>query len=243
MPRINNKATKFYNLLISKFLIPSIILIALIVFVDKFIHNPTFDQVLKKKSTYYHSSSRSEKLSSYKSAMDVDNETTRIYALNLAKKNPGGYNFRQVFTIYDDLINKWNYVNDPNSMDLIASASFSIEAGFVGDCDDYAVTMATLIECIGGKTRIISASNKKSGHAYAELFVGGEQKREEVLYVINKRYMDNYPAGIPVHFSKDDLGNYWLNLDWTSKHPGGKYFESEYETIYYPSENKFVFTE
>ena len=107
MPRINNKATRFYNLLMGKFLIPSIILIALIVFVDKIIHNPTFDQVIKNKSTYYHSSSRSEKLALYKSAMDVDNETTRIYALNLAKKNPGGYNFRQVFTIYDDLINKW----------------------------------------------------------------------------------------------------------------------------------------
>ena len=46
--------------------------------------------------------------------------------------------------------------------------------------------------------------------------------------------MDNYPAGIPVHFSKDDLLNLFLKI-YFSKHPGGTIIESEYETIYYPS--------
>ena len=51
---------------------------------------------IKNKSTYYHSSSRSEKLALYKSAMDVDNETTRIYALNLAKKNEIEFNLLNI---------------------------------------------------------------------------------------------------------------------------------------------------
>ena len=61
--------------------------------------------------------------------MDVRQSKYHQRSLNLLVKNPGGYNFRQVFTIYDDLINAGIYVNDPNSMDLIASAYLSIEAG------------------------------------------------------------------------------------------------------------------
>mgnify|MGYP003948755317 CR=1 FL=1 len=243
MSKTDKHIVGIYKLLLHKVVIPLFVLLFIFVFVDKMIHTPSLDQLIQNNSTYSHTSPRDEKLTAYKKAMDVNHKTTRIYALNLAKQNSGTYNYRQVFTIYDDLVNKWNYVNDPVSDDIIAPASFSIEAGLVGDCDDYAVTMATLIECIGGKTRIISASKKKSGHAYAELFVGGEQNKEEVLYILNKRYIRNYPKGIPVHFSVDQNGSYWLNLDWTSKHPGGKYFESDYETVYYPSENKFIYTE
>ena len=227
--------------LIINVLLPSFLLFSLYASLDNILQNHSINKDYDKvhNSQYNFQSS---KLTIYQKAMDVNNPVTRKYALQLAKNNPGSYNFKQVFSIYDDLINNWNYVNDPISMDLVSKASFSIDVGLTGDCDDYAITMASLIECIGGRTRIISATNGNSGHAYAEVHVGNQKKKQELIQFLNKRYGRFYKNKIAVHFSLDDVGDYWLNLDWTAKHPGGKYYKSDHETIYYPTQNYYVMT-
>jgi hypothetical protein len=196
-------------------------------------------RIMGQRISYNSTDDLEIRLQFYKSASDYENPITRKYALNLASKNAGSFNLRQVFTIYDDLINKWQYVNDPKSNELIANASFSIETGFKGDCDDYAVLMSSLIQAIGGKTRIVNGFNKKSSHAYTEIFIGDLEKKQEASYLLHKRYGRNYPNGLVIHYSKDQNGHFWLNLDWNAKYPGGPYFSSNSQIIYNTQEGKY----
>ena len=241
MKNIGENTISHKRYLIVNVLLPLFLLFSLYASLDNLLKNYS----INKSHDNFHDSQynfQTSKLTIYQKAMDVENPVTRKYALELAKNNPGTYNFRQVFSIYDDLINNWNYVNDPVSKDLVSKASFSIDVGLTGDCDDYAITMASLIECIGGRTRIISATKGDSGHAYAEVFVGDKTRKQELIKGLNKRYGRLYKNKIAVHFSLDDNGNYWLNLDWTAKHPGGKYYKADHETIYYPTQNYYILT-
>jgi hypothetical protein len=196
-------------------------------------------RLMGQRISYYKTNDLENRLQVYKAASDFKHPITRKFALNLASRNAGSYNLRQVFTIYDEVLNKWQYVNDPSSAELIAKASFSIETGLKGDCDDFAVTLSSLIQAIGGKTRIVNGFKKNASHAYTELFIGDLSKKQEASYLIHKRYGRNYPKGLIIHYSQDSTGNYWLNLDWNTKHPGGKYFEATKQLIFYTSEGKY----
>lgn len=196
-------------------------------------------RIMGQRISYSTSSELEIRLQAYNSSSDYTNPITRKFALNLASKNAGSFNLRQVFTIFDEIVNKWEYVNDPKANELIAKASFSIESGLKGDCDDFSVVMSSLILAIGGKTRIVNSFNKHSSHAYTELFIGDIHKKLETSYLIHKRYGRNYPNGLVVNYSKDINGNYWLNLDWSAKYPGGSYFKSDSQIIFYTQEGIF----
>lgn len=179
------------------------------------------------------------------SAMDIEDETTRIYTLNVAAKYPGDYNISQICSVYDELFANWKYVNDPRGSEFIAKASTTIKAELKGDCDDFAILMATMIESIGGKTRIVAAFGEEGNHAYAEVFMGSKDNMEEYLDTINKHYAEFFRRrhGVSkvkeIHYHIDQDGNAWMNLDWTSEYPGGPYFEAERLVIYYPREGLY----
>ena len=143
---------------------------------------------------------------------------------------------------------KWRYVNDPRGIDYMAPAHESIEAGLAGDCDDFAILMASLIEAIGGKTRVILAWGPKGGHAYAEVYVGNENDVQRLIDWISN-YSDEYGRlrkklyrwllgeNYTFHYHKEGSGECWLNLDWTAEHPGGKFFTSYRAIAVYPDGN------
>lgn len=178
-------------------------------------------------------------------AMDIENETTRIFTLNVAAKYPGDYNIAQICSVYDELFSNWKYVNDPRGSEYIAKASMTIKAELKGDCDDFAILMATMIESIGGKTRIVAAFGEDGNHAYAEVFMGARDKMEDYLETINEHYSDYFfrRHGVrkvsEIHYHVDNNGNAWMNLDWTSEYPGGPYFEAERLVIYHPRERQY----
>ena len=167
-------------------------------------------------------------------AVDYTNPITRDYAIQLAALCPGKYSICQICEIYDYLYENWRYVNDPNGFDYFSPASRTIKANLVGDCDDYAVLMAAMIAAIGGSSRIVIAFNDNTGsaHAYAEVFMGDETNMEANAEWIRKRYQ----TFLDWLFGKDTVGTIayhkhaddkcWLNLDWSSKFPGGPFFES-----------------
>ena len=166
-------------------------------------------------------------------AVDYTNPTTRDYAIQLAALCPGAYSTCQICEIYDYLRKNWKYVNDPSGFNYFSPASRTIKANLAGDCDDYAVLMAAMIAAIGGTSRIILAwSDDGSGHAYAEVYMGDETNMEANAEWIRKRYQ----TFLDWLFGKDTVGTIayhkhadgkcWLNLDWTSKFPGGPFFKS-----------------
>ena len=148
---------------------------------------------------------------------------------------PGEYDIAQVCEIFDYVVGKWKYVNDADKGENYRSASRTIANGLTGDCDDFAILIAALVESIGGQTRISMAYNEKSGHAFTEVLV--TRKKEEMQRIvdeINKLYKTRK---FKIHYKIEQNGECWLNLDWfgTPQHPGGKYFDYNRRTVYYPT--------
>jgi len=172
-------------------------------------------------------SSDTKKADAISAAIEPSNSYVRSYALSSIKSSDGGdYNIGQICDIYDKLYSDWVYVNDPAGTDYYAKASESARL-LRGDCDDYAILMASLIESIGGTARVICAyDGSGEGHAYTEVYLSdSESDVQDLIDDIGQRY-----GRIHVHYhishDKDNNPEYWLNLDWTSNHPGGEFYKS-----------------
>lgn len=84
----------------------------------------------------------------------------------------------QMKTLWKFADDNWNYVHDPaGTKDTWRSASETIENFYLvngkcytGDCDDFAILMASFARQIGYKSRLVTAFNSEGGHAYAEFY-------------------------------------------------------------------------
>jgi hypothetical protein len=171
--------------------------------------------------------------------IEPNNPAVRREAVSLAAKYPGDYTIDQVCSIYKYLKDGWHYVRDPRGSDYLNYANESLSIGKnagcsgAGDCDDFAILMAALVESVGGTTRIILARNStKGGHAYAEVYVGRlngtDSHVDDIIAWLRQEYET---AKIFTHIDTD-TGDIWLNLDWgvdekESAHPGGPFFQGE----------------
>lgn len=181
---------------------------------------------------------KDEKLKLLVDAVDVTNETTNDYAVQLASRFPGEYNIGQICQIYDYVVNNWKYVNDSHNNENFRSASRSIKNNLAGDCDDFAIVISALIESVGGSTRIsLAYDNENKGHAFTEVFISDSQSdMQGIDDEIKKLYgIDQFT----INYTIDEDGKCWLNLDWFSspRIPGGEYFKYVSRTIYYPTAN------
>ena len=169
-------------------------------------------------------------------AMDYSNPVVRDYAARLAAKYPGKYNLKQMSSIYDDVFQKWKFVNDPEG-EYISPASRTIQNGLIGDCDDYAVLMCSLIEAIGGDCRLVLAFGKEGNHVYAEAKIKANQ---ESLDEINSHYagalhtQSDLGAVRRINYHSEPDGE-WLNLDQISAYPGGAFYNAEKYFVIYPN--------
>jgi WD40 repeat protein len=177
--------------------------------------------------------------------VEPDNRDIRHAALLLAGKHPGDYTIEQVDCIYsylkggDDATEGWSYVRDPRGVDYFANASESLNTGKeigcsgIGDCDDFAILMSALVECVGGTTRIVLARNNTTGgHAYTEVYLGNfSEKSNHVEDIISWLKQKHGTDKIYTHIDTDTK-NVWLNLDWGADdkgnaHPGGPFFQGD----------------
>ncbi|MBN1323236.1 MAG: carboxypeptidase regulatory-like domain-containing protein [Methanotrichaceae archaeon] len=178
----------------------------------------------------------STKKAKIRAAVDPTNPITRNKAVEIASQFSGSYNVQQLCSIYHFVKENWRNISDPRGTDFFSPASETITlaesiakrdnatvAG-AGDCDDFAILMASLIEAIGGTTRIVMAYDEKGGHAYAEVYVGQSDKDRTtaILSWLKSSYRCPMVYG---HNNKDDRG-FWLNLDWNADHPGGPIYQS-----------------
>ncbi len=174
-------------------------------------------------------------------AVDISNETTNDFAVRLASRFPGEYNIGQICQIYDYIVKNWKYVNDSDKMENFRSASRTINNDFSGDCDDFAILLAAMIESIGGDSRISFAYNEKEGHAFTEvLATNSKEEMQAIVDEINALYGTDQ---FEINYSEDSDGKCWLNLDWFGRpqHPGGQYFNYTQRVIYYPTLEKPIY--
>lgn len=164
-------------------------------------------------------------------ACDYKSNVVRSKAAEIASQSAGSFNIGQVCDIFDYCYNNWKYVNDPNDRafgDYYQKASNTIKNGLTGDCDDFAILMASMLLSIGGDVRVNGAYTEKSGHAFTELNLGTTDMKIFADYIRAR-----YGFSGSVYYRKDSEGNGWLNLDWWAKHPGGEYYEGKKGVRYY----------
>lgn len=174
-------------------------------------------------------------------ACDYNLPYTRGFAAHLAgkaqaiTKGQSEFCIEQVCEQFDYCYKKWRYVNDPKGREFLARASESICYGLVGDCDDFAVLMASCVLAIGGSATVvygkkIDSNGEYSAHAWAEVDINGFTNKD-VNYIenyIQKRFTSYNIDKIHV---RQDGEHLWLNLDWQAAYPGGPYWSNN--CVYY----------
>lgn len=116
-----------------------------------------------------------------------------------------GDNVRQIMGIRDYMISHWHYIHDPAlDKDTWRAADVTIQLShkgkFPGDCDDFAILMASLAKQIGLKSRVVGAYSSLGGHAFAEFLL---KNRNDLSNSILNSF-DRF---------KDEQG-IWVSLDW-----------------------------
>jgi hypothetical protein len=168
-------------------------------------------------------------------AMDSQNPLTRDFAVSRIPRPHGGmFNAAQVSDLWETVYTRWTYVEDPRGSDYFSPASRTIALGLKGDCDDFAIVVASMIGAVGGNARIVHARNGTESHAYPEVYIGTTREEyEAVAGYIRERYA---VKEVSCHITRDEnTTRYWLNLDWWSNYPGGRFFADDGErTAYYP---------
>nr|WP_319377402.1 transglutaminase family protein [uncultured Methanoregula sp.] len=175
------------------------------------------------------------KAAAIRDAMDSRDPVTRDFAVSLIPRTHGGpFNLAQICDLWETVYSRWTYVDDPRTGDYYSPASHTIALGLKGDCDDFAIVVAAMIESVGGDARVIYASNGTAGHAYPEVYVGTTKEEfDAAAGYIRQRYKI---TDVGCHITNGPAGpRYWLNLDWWSRYPGGRFFGDDGVRIaYYP---------
>jgi PKD repeat protein len=194
-------------------------------------------------------SARGPESTSYRATRDVDsikeeinkkvnpaNELVRDEGLRLVGSRSGAQRIDQICSIYDYIVGNWTFVSDPRGLDVFQYANYTLKMGKdvgssgKGDCDDFSILLASLVESIGGTPRIILAySPATGGHAYTEVYLGNKSDKDVNRMLSWLRTAYNV-SDINIH---TDLvsGDVWLNMDWWkdpggANHPGGPFYQA-----------------
>jgi hypothetical protein len=159
--------------------------------------------------------------------MDSTNTTTISYTQ--ARVNPshaGAYSVNQTSDLWNATVTDWTYITDPPGGDSpfgdhFNAASESITNGLQGDCDDFAILMATTNIVLGGNSRVIYAANPTASEAH--MYAEAQYDNTSFVPIIQARYNLSNTTTVYYH-----PGN-WLNLDWfnypaAASHPGGNFY-------------------
>ncbi|MCL7411236.1 MAG: transglutaminase family protein [Methanosarcinaceae archaeon] len=130
----------------------------------------------------------------------------REIAASSAKTYPGTYNIYQICAIFDYVKENIQYISDPRGGDYWSPPNETLKIG-AGDCDDYAILMSSLVEAIGGTTRIYLTDT----HAFTAVYIGNDT--DHIDRIVDG--IGQYYGPVPVYYSTDEYGS-WLMLDPTS---------------------------
>ncbi|WP_255372894.1 transglutaminase-like domain-containing protein [Chitinophaga sp. YR573] len=114
----------------------------------------------------------------------------------------------------------FKYVPDTRRDEYFATPQETIQNGLGGDCDDHSILMASCLQAIGARCRIVLIQ----GHAYPELYCGNREDFEVIKQAIVTLFPQPPVKEIHYHEMK---GEYWINLDYTARHPGGPYMNDK----------------
>ncbi|MDX5421812.1 MAG: transglutaminase [Hymenobacteraceae bacterium] len=165
-----------------------------------------------------------------KSAMQPTHPKVRAYAVENSTRYFHDEYYRKFgkvtryFSLFKHIRLNWKYVNDPLGMDYYSPPTESMGL-MAGDCDDYAILMASSIMSIGGEARVVISPS----HMYTEVKVGTVEDLDKISYAVRTLFPDEV-AGGKIHFHETG-GDLWINFDYTAAYPGGPFLEPELYSV------------
>lgn len=115
---------------------------------------------------------------------------------------------------------QFKYVLDSRRDEYFATPQETIQNGLGGDCDDHSILMMSCLQSIGARCRIVLIK----GHAYPELYCGDKNDFE----IMKQAIITLFPKPVVKEIYYHELkGAYWINLDYTARHPGGPYMNDK----------------
>ncbi len=122
----------------------------------------------------------------------------------------------RLLSLFKHINSNFKYVSDSYRDEYFAGARETILNGLGGDCDDHTLLMVSCLKAIGGHVRMVLTE----GHLYPELLAGDEKSFERmqqaIVHLFGNEAIDN------MYYHEQD-GQYWINLDYSAKYPGGPY--------------------
>jgi hypothetical protein len=122
----------------------------------------------------------------------------------------------RILSLFKHINSNFKYVSDSERDEYFAGPRETILNGLGGDCDDHTLLMVSALKAIGGHLRMVLTE----GHLYPELLCGDqksfERMQQAIVYLFGNEAIDNM-------YYHEQNGQYWLNLDYSAKYPGGPY--------------------
>ena len=176
--------------------------------------------------------------------LNAGNPIVKDKARDLILEYPGDGTINQICSIYEYMVGNWSYARDAWRIEEFQYSNKSLEYGKgkfsgQGDCDDFAILLAALIQSVGGTPRIIFAYGPTGGHAYTEVFLGKYTGEDSDVGCMLRWLRSRYSVKEINTHSDLNSGEIWLNLDWWkesggTKHPGGRFFSATKQSQVYP---------
>ena len=133
----------------------------------------------------------------------------------------------RALSIFKEVNSKFKYVADSERDEYFATPRETILNGMGGDCDDHTILMVSALKAIGVHARMVLTE----GHLYPELLCGDEKSFEKINTAIMSLFSKEVKGNIYFH---EENGQYWLNLDYSARHPGGPYVSDKAFAIITP---------
>ncbi len=156
-----------------------------------------------------------------KAKMQLGDSTVRNWSVKKSLEHFSEYEKRysiltRQLSLFKYINNNFKYVPDMQRDEYYATPLETINNGMGGDCDDHSILMASALMSIGAKCRLVIIE----GHMYPELYVGNKASFDVMQQAIIQLFKNELISTL--HYHEHD-GEYWINLDYSARHPGGPY--------------------
>ncbi len=180
-------------------------------------------EIIVSKLTYFPNKNQFAK------AIDFKSPKVRAFCINAIREHSAGIEipkgYKQIahsLAVFKTINSQWLYVHDPKNREYFATANESIK-NLAGDCDDHSILMASCIKMVGGTPRLVLTE----GHVYPELFLGAKEQADTAIKMLIYKMFPKESKHKAINFHIDENKNIWLNMDYTSRYPGGKFMNEK----------------
>ncbi len=126
----------------------------------------------------------------------------------------------RLLSLFRHINKNFKYVSDAQRDEYYATPRETIENKLGGDCDDHTILMISTMKSIGAKCRMVLTVD----HVYPELHCGSKDSFLIMQNAIVNLFADQNFTGL---YYREENGQYWINLDYSARHPGGPYADNK----------------